>query len=208
MMKNIFVTMIGCLLLSATSIQAQDEEVDVTIIQSLKIEPRRDVEYEDVDGVVAMINGAVHISDDLDGRQDENDNLIVNRSVSQANLSNYLLWVEKGIISEDLAIVDPENWADYVFQEDYELTPLDELEHYVRKHKHLPGIPGIKELKEKGLYEVHEMLVGQLKNIEDLLLYTIAQQKQLKVQREQLDKQGGQVELLEQIVENLLNEDN
>ncbi len=65
--------------------------------------------------------------------------------------------------------------ADFVFDPDYELMPLAELAAFVRKEKHLPNIPSAKEL-EAGV-KLTWMQMRLLEKIEELALYTIAQQE-------------------------------
>ncbi|MEO0556325.1 MAG: hypothetical protein AAF149_24295 [Bacteroidota bacterium] len=118
-------------------------------------------------------------------------------SISSSNLSNFLLWVEKGIVSEDLAIADKTDWADYVFEESYELTSLEELNAYVNREKHLPGIPGVEEIQKKNYYMVHEMLKGQLKNLEEQVLHNIRQEKRILEQEEVIQSLLERIEKLE-----------
>ena len=124
-------------------------------------------------------------------------------SISIPNLSNFLLWVEKGIVSEDLAIADKTDWADYVFEESYELTSLEELNAYVNREKHLPGIPGVEEIQKKNYYMVHEMLKGQLKNLEEQVLHNIRQEKRILEQEEQLTSQEEVIQSLLERIEKL-----
>ena len=118
-------------------------------------------------------------------------------SISSSNLSNFLLWVEKGIVSEELAISDKTDWADYVFEESYELTSLEELNAYVNREKHLPGIPGVEEIQKKNYYMVHEMLKGQLKNLEEQVLHNIRQEKRILEQEEVIQSLLERIEKLE-----------
>ncbi|GEM_PF-4015852 len=140
-----------------------------------------------VEGTVATINGAVHISPKNSiPRPFSLDYLDYNTDIQE-----YLLWVEKGVVSEDFAISDPRVWddtPDYVFEEDYELPAIDELSAYVRQNKHLPGIPGVEELKKRNHYQIHDMLMGQLKNIEELVLHTIEQEAKIKRLNARMDK--------------------
>ena len=76
-------------------------------------------------------------------------------------------------VKVDLNVPQP----DYVFEEDYSLMPLNELESYVQTNKHLPGIPSAKEVKEKGL-NAGEMQTKLLEKIEELTLYAIDLKKQ------------------------------
>lgn len=56
------------------------------------------------------------------------------------------------------------NWCDYVFEEDYELMSLSDLEKYLSKNKHLPNVPSEQEVKENG-FDVVEMDAALLRKI-------------------------------------------
>jgi hypothetical protein len=68
-------------------------------------------------------------------------------------------------------------WADFVFEEEYPLRSLEEVEQHVRQYKHLPDIPSEKEVRENGV-EVGEMQVKLLQKIEELTLYVIELKKE------------------------------
>lgn len=123
--------------------------------------------------VTAIIGGAVHISPRNEAP----------RSFGVEHLSNFLLWLEKGIVSEDIALVGVDTWADHVFEEGYELPALNDVENYIQKNGHLPDIPSSEEVFEKG-YKIKELNVRFLEKIEELMLYTIAQEKELKELKE------------------------
>ncbi|WP_461639621.1 hypothetical protein [Labilibaculum euxinus] len=69
--------------------------------------------------------------------------------------------------------------ADFVFEEDYELKSLEEVEQFVQTNKHLPDIPSAKEMKENGvgLAEMNKLL---LQKVEELTLYVIELKKENK----------------------------
>lgn len=75
--------------------------------------------------------------------------------------------------------------ADFVFEPNYILKPLSELETFVKENKHLPEIPTEKHMVENGL-NVNDMQIKLLQKIEELTLYTIEQQKQLNEQSRQI----------------------
>jgi len=77
--------------------------------------------------------------------------------------------------------------ADWVFEKDYKLRPLEEVNAYIQKHKHLPEIPSAEEFRENDL-NVSEMTNKLLQKIEELTLYTIEQEKKLKNQELKLDQ--------------------
>lgn len=70
------------------------------------------------------------------------------------------------------------SWPDYVFQDGYVLPSLSEVEQHIKTHQHLQGIPSRQEVKEQGI-DLGEMDRKLLQKIEELMLYTIAQQKQI-----------------------------
>ncbi len=74
--------------------------------------------------------------------------------------------------------IDPSKWADYVFDESYNLTPLTEVEAYYKTHQHLPEIPSAQEMGEKG-NDLAETDILLLKKIEELTLYVVELNKQL-----------------------------
>lgn len=83
--------------------------------------------------------------------------------------------------------VEATGWSDFVFNEDYNLKPLPEVETHIKEHKHLPEIPSEKEVLENGI-SVGEMQAKLLQKIEELTLYIIEQDKQNKDQQKQIDE--------------------
>ncbi len=78
-------------------------------------------------------------------------------------------------------------WPDFVFENDYKLKPLNEVELFLIKNKHLPDVPSANDIKAKG-HSLAEMDAILLKKIEELTLYTIEQNKRIKVLEEELIK--------------------
>ena len=76
---------------------------------------------------------------------------------------------------------------DYVFAEDYELRTLNELERYVEANRHLPNIPSAKQIEKDG-QNVGDLQLKLLEKIEELVLYTIQQQKEIEDLKTQLSK--------------------
>jgi len=69
-------------------------------------------------------------------------------------------------------------WPDYVFDKDYKLMSLSELEQYITTNKHLPDVPSAQEVEENGI-QLGEMQGKLLQKIEELTLYIIALEKRL-----------------------------
>jgi hypothetical protein len=68
---------------------------------------------------------------------------------------------------------------DYVFDKDYKLRPLNEVEKFIADKKHLPEVASAKEMKEKGV-DLVKMNMSLLKKVEELTLYVIAQNKKIE----------------------------
>ncbi|AXT53705.1 hypothetical protein D1818_23820 [Aquimarina sp. BL5] len=75
--------------------------------------------------------------------------------------------------------VDLIGWADYVFKEDYNLPTLQQVEDHINQNGHLINIPSAAEVAENGI-QLGEMNAKLLEKIEELTLYAISQEKQLK----------------------------
>jgi hypothetical protein len=74
-------------------------------------------------------------------------------------------------------------WPDYVFNSNYKLRDILELESYIKNNKHLPDIPTAEEVNNSGV-ELGDMQVRMLKKIEELTLYII----ELKKENEEIKK--------------------
>jgi hypothetical protein len=74
---------------------------------------------------------------------------------------------------------------DYVFEKDYNLLPLSELETYINQNKHLPEVPSAKEMDANGL-NLKEMNLILLKKVEELTLHLIEQNKVIAGQNERI----------------------
>ncbi len=86
--------------------------------------------------------------------------------------------VVKGILTDSVRVSPVAQWADFVFDENYTLTPLSDLDNYIKTNKHLPAIPAAKEVAANGI-ELGEMNAKLLQKVEELTLYLIDQQKQI-----------------------------
>lgn len=75
--------------------------------------------------------------------------------------------------------------ADFVFEEDYNLPTLEDVEKHIKEKKHLPEIASAKEMEKEGV-NIGEFQIKLLQKIEELTLYTIEQNKQNKEQQNQI----------------------
>lgn len=97
--------------------------------------------------------------------------------------SSYLLFVEGGIATRDVQ-VKLGTWPDYVFRPNYALMPLDELRVFLKRNKHLPGIPSAAELQAQGGVELGDMQRKLVQVVEEQALY-ILQLEERQAQMEQ-----------------------
>jgi hypothetical protein len=112
------------------------------------------------------------------------------------------LWVAKGIVAKNYAITDPVSWADFVFEDNYKLRSLKEVEEYIKLNKHLPDIPSEEKLKKEG-YTLLDMNAKFMQKIEELTLYAISQDKQLMLQQEQIDAMREELKKTQQLIAEL-----
>jgi hypothetical protein len=87
------------------------------------------------------------------------------------------LTVRGKIKASEIDIIEIDDIPDYVFEKDYSLMNLKDLEEYVSKNKHLPDMPSAKLIKDNGM-PLGKMNTLLLKKVEELTLYIIELKKQ------------------------------
>ncbi len=95
-------------------------------------------------------------------------------------------------------------WSDFVFQSNYLLPNLTEVENHIKEKGHLKDIPSAKEVAENGIF-LGEMDSKLLQKIEELTLYTIQQQKEIIEQKEKVEKQAKEIEFLKSLTSDLVS---
>ncbi|SHG86855.1 hypothetical protein SAMN04488109_2222 [Chryseolinea serpens] len=76
---------------------------------------------------------------------------------------------------------------DYVFEENYALPSLGEVEAYITANKHLAEVPSAEQMKQNGL-NVGDMNLLLLKKMEEMTLYMIEMKKEIKALQEENEK--------------------
>ncbi len=119
----------------------------------------------------------------------------LNMNVSQLNVNGPIVCkdqmkvasVETNVLRANDVTVNLNNAADYVFDENYDLKSLDEVESFVKENKHLPGVPSASQLEEKGM-SVSEMSNLLLEKVEELTLHLIRVEKENRALKAEVEK--------------------
>ena len=98
-----------------------------------------------------------------------------------------------GSIRGEKVIADPDAWPDYVFEDEYDLKSLEEVENYIKANGHLPNIAPAETYLTNGV-SLADMDVKLLEKIEELTLYTIEQDKKIKEQHQELAAQKNLIQ--------------
>lgn len=112
------------------------------------------------------------------------------------NLSDYALAVNGSALFTMATVKLQSNWPDYVFHSDYKLRSLEEIEALITENGHLPNLPSAEEVSTNGI-NLGELNTKLVEKIEELTLYSIKQNKQIK-------EQNFKVEKLEKLIHELL----
>jgi len=88
-----------------------------------------------------------------------------------------LLAVDGTITSKEVKVT-LDGWSDFVFNNNYELKDLNEVEDFINNNKRLPEIPSESEVIENGI-NLGEMDAKLLQKIEELTLYMIEMNKRV-----------------------------
>jgi hypothetical protein len=92
-----------------------------------------------------------------------------------------------GTIRARELIVETANWPDYVFGRNFRLKPLPEVERFINAHHHLPDIEPASTMEQNGV-AVADMTRRMMQKIEELTLYVIEQDKQIRALRAQVSR--------------------
>ena len=108
-------------------------------------------------------------------------------SNSQRIATNYELSVDGDVIAETFTTLNSTAWPDYVFEKNYHLRPLADLENYVNNNKHLPGVPDAATMEKNGI-NLGEMVTKLVEKTEELTLYVIELEKKNNALQQRIDK--------------------
>lgn len=123
----------------------------------------------------------------------------INPSSSNFSLFDSKLSVDGRIVANELVCVDISTWADFVFEDSYQLPSLTEVEQHIQEHKHLPDIPSAADVQRDGV-NVVEMQAKLLQKVEELTLYVIDQNKKISDQNNRIEQLEAELSATKQPV--------
>lgn len=82
--------------------------------------------------------------------------------------------------------------ADFVFEENYNLPKLEEVEKHIKTKKHLPEIASANQMQQEGV-NIGEFQIKLLQKIEELTLYSIEQNKKIEKQSKKIEEQNKRI---------------
>lgn len=100
-----------------------------------------------------------------------------------------------GTIRAHQVLVNTQKGADFVFDDDYKLRSLEEVEQFITENKRLPDIASASSMEEEGV-DMGDLQIQLLRKIEELTLYMIEQGKENKLLREVVEAQQVEIEQL------------
>ncbi len=145
-------------------------------------------------GIRIDANGSVGIGTNLSSNT---------RVVNGVSVPNYYMLSVAGALRAKEVVIEID-WADYVFDKNYKLMPLNELDKFITENKHLPNINSAADIEANGLM-MGNMQVKQMEKIEELSLYIIEINKRLNELEEQNKKLEQKNETLESAIQQIQN---
>lgn len=137
----------------------------------------------------------LHIDNSINSYRDIilNNNGTGRVGIGTDEFGSHKLTVEGSIGAREIKI-QTGVWSDFVFEEDYHLPTLEEVEKHIKEKGHLKDIPSAMEVKENGVF-LGEMDAKLLQKIEELTLYVIELNKKIIEQEKIIKKLKNENEL-------------
>lgn len=124
------------------------------------------------------------------------------------SIENEKLSVNGAVFAKENLYTTTTMYPDYVFEKyyghpskntEYHFKSLDEYENYVKKERHLPGVPSTENLMQTSdgryILNASQLTVKTLKKIEELFLYIFEQEEKIDSLRRQLNVLKKEIKL-------------
>ena len=95
--------------------------------------------------------------------------------------SSATLGVKGGIVTNLITVelCETQGWCDYVFEPDYHLLSLKEVNDCIQEAGHLPNTPSAQEIESEGGFELKSIKLNHQEKIEEIFLHLIQIQKRV-----------------------------
>lgn len=111
-----------------------------------------------------------------------NGNVAIGTSSTTDGFISYKLSVDGKVRATSVKVYN--DWADFVFEKDYTLPSLPEVESFILQNGHLKDIPSAEQVAKEGI-DLGQMNKRLLQKVEELTLYVIALNKEIEALKKQ-----------------------
>ncbi|GAB3955452.1 hypothetical protein GCM10028805_43090 [Spirosoma harenae] len=186
-----------------------------SVTKFLTVNSSGDVVLGQTAGLRVAADGADGLwqSDGVNLQNSNEGGVVIGKGVTKTP-AGYKLYVADGILTEKVkvAVKTADDWSDRVFENGYHLRSLGEVEQFINREKHLPGVPSAADVVKEGV-DVGKMQAKLLEKVEELTLYNIQlekvnieQYRKLHVLEQSQQQQQTKIDELEQLVKKLLKQ--
>jgi hypothetical protein len=105
--------------------------------------------------------------------------------INTTNTGNFELAVNGEVKAKEVKVET--GWSDFVFEADYKLPTLEEVEAFINENGHLPAIPSSDEVEKNGV-NLGQMDSKLLQKIEELTLYLLQLKKENDMLKSRLER--------------------
>ena len=120
----------------------------------------------------------------IEGNILTNANIGIGTSSFVDGTDTYRLSIEGKVRAHEIKVYT--TWADFVFEPNYNLPTLKEVENYISENGHLKDIPSAEEVKRNGI-ELGKMNKLLLQKIEELTIYIIELKKEVEILKSKIE---------------------
>jgi len=121
-----------------------------------------------------------------------------NLGIGTTDTHGYRLAVAGNMVAEEINVKLQVNWPDFVFEKDYDLPSLREVEEHILQKGYLLDMPSAQEVEKEGI-DIGTMNAKLLQKIEELTLYAIEQEKKIQ----SLERESTRIDSLSEKLMNL-----